>query len=158
MRTLTSAGEVRSSLWPDVIDTSRLTHVAASHKVRTQQTVAAVALAAGLPLDIVPNIADCEPGSEGSENALQPHIDYIRALPDNSVALIAGHSTTTYQIMEAFGIDTSDPVRFPRLPNGRIEGFGNLWELTITPNGNVSITKHQRYPLVLKKDSVDPLR
>jgi phosphohistidine phosphatase SixA len=153
MRTLTSAGEVRSSLWPDVIDTSRLTHVAASHKVRTQQTVAAVALAAGLPLDIVPNIADCEPGSEGSENALQPHIDYIRALPNGSVALIAGHSTTTYEIMEAFGIDTSDPIWFPRLQNGRMDGFDHVWELTIPASGIVLVTRHDRYPLVLKKDS-----
>ena len=43
--------------------------------------------------------------------------------------------------MQAFGIDTSDPVNFPKDARGRVSGFNNLWVVELKPvvdNGLVS--------------------
>ncbi len=129
--------------------TQTLTHVIASHKIRTRQTVERIAQAAGLggdldgdgtpdgtdvdqaPGDGVINVppapAECDPGWTSSSSARQPQINYIAALPLGSRAVVCSHSPVVYPLMQAFGIDTSDPVKFPKDSRGRVRGFNNLW-------------------------------
>jgi len=40
-----------------------------------------------------------------------------------------------YPIMQTFGIDTSDPVQFPKDPNDpkKVWGFNNLWAVELKP-------------------------
>jgi hypothetical protein len=35
--------------------------------------------------------------------------------------------------MQAFGIDTTDPVKFPKDARGRVNGFNNLWVVELKP-------------------------
>jgi len=129
--------------------TQTLTHVIASHKIRTRQTVERIAKAAGLggdldgdgildgtdidqaPGDGVINVPstplECDPGFTSSSSALGPQIEYLATLPPGSRAVVASHSPVLYPLMEAFGVDTSDPVKFPRKSNGKVSGFNNLW-------------------------------
>jgi hypothetical protein len=129
--------------------TETLTHVIASHKVRTRQTVEKIARAAGLggdldgdgvldgadvdqaPGDGVINVPatpqECDPGFTSSSSARVPQIEYLRALPVGSRAVLCTHSPVMYPLMQAFGIDTSDPAMFPKDSRGRVTGFNNLW-------------------------------
>jgi phosphohistidine phosphatase SixA len=135
--------------------TRTLTHVIASHKVRTRQTVEKIALAAGLggdldgngtldgtdvdqaPGDGVINVpatpAECDPGWTASSSVRQPQIDYLATLPLGSRAVLCSHSPVLYPIMQAFGIDTSDPEKFPKDSRGRVRGFDNVWAVELTP-------------------------
>ena len=129
--------------------TRTLTHVIASHKIRTRQTVAGIAQAAGLggdldgdgtpdgtdvdqaPGDGVINVpatpGECDPGWTSSSSVRQPQIDYVQTLPLGSRAVLCSHSPVVYPIMQAFGVDTTDPVKFPKDSRGRVTGFNNLW-------------------------------
>ena len=129
--------------------TDTLTHVIASHKIRTRQTVEKIAQFAGLggdrdgdgdldgtdidqaPGDGVINVPstplECDPGFTSSASATQPQINYLRTLPLGSRAVVCSHSPVLYPLMQAFGIDTSDPVTFPKDTRGRVVGFNNLW-------------------------------
>jgi len=130
-----------------------ITHVLASHKIRTAQTVFYVAQKAGLGGDIdqnpgdgvlqIPwNRAECESGFGSSASARAPMIAAISALPFGSKAVVANHSNNLYPIMEAFGIDTSDPVKFPRNASGSVEGFNNLWVIEIDAGGHGTFREH----------------
>lgn len=129
--------------------TDTLTHVIASHKLRTRQTVEGIAHAAGLggdlngdgipdgidvdqePGDGVIDVpwwpAECDPGWTSSSSVIQPQIDFINTLPLGSRAVVCSHSPAVYPIMQGFGIDTSDPVKFPKTAKGKVNGFDNLW-------------------------------
>jgi hypothetical protein len=132
-----------------------LTHVIASHKVRTRQTVARIAQLAGLggdldgdgdldgtdvdqaPGDGVINIpstpSECTPGFTSSSSARGPQRDYLAALPLGSRAVLCSHSTVIYPLLQDFGIDTSDPAKFPKDSRGRVVGFNNLWVVELRP-------------------------
>lgn len=158
---LNPLGTVRAAALADWFETKgitrTLTHVIASHKLRTRQTVAKVAYFAGLggdlngdgtldgtdvdqsPGDGVINVpatpAECDPGWTSSASVRQPQIDYIKTLPLGSRAVVCSHSPVIYPLMQAFGIDTSDPVRFPKDSRGRVVGFNNLWAVELKPTG-----------------------
>jgi phosphohistidine phosphatase SixA len=158
---LNPLGTVRAAALADWFETKgitrTLTHVIASHKLRTRQTVARIAYFAGLggdvngdgtldgtdtdqaPGDGVINVpatpAECDPGWTSSASVRQPQIDYIKTLPLGSRAVVCSHSPVIYPLMQAFGIDTSDPVRFPKDSRGRVVGFNNLWAVELKPTG-----------------------
>lgn len=156
---LNPLGRVRAAALADWFEarmiTRTLTHVIASHKVRTRHTVEKIAHAAGLggdlngdgtldgtdvdqaPGDGVINVpstpAECDPGWTASSSVRQPQINYLAALPVGSRAVLCSHSPVLYPVMQAFGIDTSDPVIFPKDTRGRVRGFDNLWVVEFTP-------------------------
>lgn len=150
---LTPLGQARATAWASWFEEEQiartLTHVIASHKVRTRQTVEKIARAAGLggdldgdgdldgtdldqaPGDGVINVPstplECDLGFTSSSSARQPQSDYLKTLPRGSKAVVCSHSPVLYPLMEDFGIDTSDPVKFPKDSRGRVSGFNNLW-------------------------------
>ncbi|MBI4586680.1 MAG: histidine phosphatase family protein [Planctomycetes bacterium] len=150
---LNPLGQARAAALADWFEAKHiartLTHVIASHKIRTRQTVEKIALAAGLggdldgdgdldgtdmdqaPGDGVINVPstplECDPGFTSSSSARQPQINYLKTLPLGSRAVVCSHSPVVYPLMRAFGVDTSDPVNFPKDSRGRVKGFNNLW-------------------------------
>ena len=156
---LNPLGRVRATAMADWFEakkiTRTLTHVIASHKIRTRQTVEKIALAAGLggdldgngtpdgtdvdqaPGDGVINVpatpAECDPGWTASSSVRQPQIYYLATLPLGSRAVLCSHSPVLYPIMQAFGIDTNDPAKFPKDSRGRVRGFDNVWAMELTP-------------------------
>jgi phosphohistidine phosphatase SixA len=156
---LNPLGRVRAAALADWFETRKitgtLTHVIASHKVRTRQTVEKIAQAAGLGgdlngdgtpdgadvdqvpgdgvINVPPTPAECEPGWTASASVTQPQINYLAALPLGSRAVLCSHSPVLYPLMQAFGIDTSDPVKFPKDARGRVRGFDNLWAIELRP-------------------------
>ena len=156
---LNPLGKVRAAALADWFEakgiTRTLTHVIASHKLRTRQTVAKIARLAGLggdldgngtldgadvdqaPGDGVINVppapGECDPGWTSSSSVRQPQIDFIKTLPLGSRAVVCSHSPVLYPLMGAFGIDTNDPVKFPKDSRGRVSGFNNLWIVELKP-------------------------
>ncbi len=152
-------GKVRAAALADWFESKRitgtLTHVIASHKLRTRQTVEKIARLAGLGGDIdgdgtldgadvdqapgdgvinvPPTPGECDAGWTSSRSVIQPQTNYINTLPLGSRAVLCSHSPALYPIMQAFGIDTSDPVRFPKDSTGRVSGFNNLWVVELKP-------------------------
>jgi hypothetical protein len=156
---LNPLGRVRASTLADWFESKRitrtLTHVVASHKLRTRETVAKIAYLAGLGgdldgdgtldgqdvdqapgdgvINIPPTPGECDPGWTSSSSVRQPQIDYINTLPVGSRAVVCSHSPVLYPLMQAFGIDTSDPIKFPKDSRGRVSGFNNLWVVELKP-------------------------
>ncbi len=166
---LNPLGRVRASALADWFESKRitrtLTHVVATHKMRTRQTVEKIAKLAGLggdldgdgildgqdvdqaPGDGVINIpstpGECDPGWTSSSSVRQPQIDYINTLPLGSRAVVCSHSPVIYPLMQAFGIDTSDPIKFPKDSRGRVVGFNNLWIVELKPVTTGGATTYQ---------------
>lgn len=166
---LNPLGRVRASALADWFESKRitrtLTHVIASHKIRTRQTVEKIAKLAGLggdldgngtldgldvdqaPGDGVINVpstpAECDPGWTSSSSVRQPQVDYINTLPVGSRAVVCSHSPVIYPLMQAFGIDTSDPIKFPKDSRSRVAGFNNLWVVELKPVTTGAVTKYQ---------------
>jgi hypothetical protein len=152
----------------------RLTHVIASHKVRTLQTVAPLAAAAaesgaGLADDVdqqpgdhvqqvPPFIEECAPGFEGSASSRGPMTEFLMSLAPGSQVVVAAHSPTIYPILEAFGIDTHDPRDFPRGSGGLVSGFGNLWIVDVDATGQGNLRRHLvlDFELVKLRDARGP--
>jgi hypothetical protein len=156
---LNPLGRVRATVLADWFEakkiTRTLTHVIASHKLRTRQTVEKIAHVASLggdlngdgipdgtdidqaPGDGVINVpatpAECDPGWTASSSVRQPQINYLATLPLGSRAVFCSHSPVLYPVMQAFGIDTSDPAKFPKDSRGRVSGFDNLWVVEFIP-------------------------
>jgi phosphohistidine phosphatase SixA len=166
LEVLNPLGKVRASVLADWFEankiTKTLTHVIASHKLRTRQTVQQIAQKAGLGGDLngdgVPDGTDvdqqpgdgvinvpsmpleCDPGWTSSSSVIKPQTNYVNTLPLGSRAVLCSHSPALYPIMQAFGIDTSDPEKFPKDSRGRVKGFSNLWIVELQPapgNGGV---------------------
>ncbi|MCI0746719.1 MAG: histidine phosphatase family protein [Verrucomicrobia subdivision 3 bacterium] len=174
---LNSLGKVRATVLADWFEekglTSTLTHVIASHKLRTRQTVAGIAQRAGLGGDVdqapgdgvinVPPISgECDPGWTSSSSVTQPQINFIATLPVGSRAVVCSHSPVLYPLMQAFGIDTSDSVKFPKDSRGRVSGFSNLWIVELQPTrfaGALAyqgrLLEHVRLDFQLEKSSID---
>jgi len=142
---LNPVGELRAELLADWFAregiTDELTHILATHKVRTRQTVQHIALQAGLPgggdanpddgIQQVPNIDpatgefidECTPGYESSKSTRQPMVDAILEIHKkkgrrDNVILAAGHSPQLYWVMRELGLDTSDNTTFPKTCKG----------------------------------------
>lgn len=156
---------------------SSVTHVIATHKVRTLQTVQPIAHAAGLDRDVngdgVPDgadvdknpgdgvqqipafVAECENGYEVAHNFYPLVVDRLRLLPLGSGAVVAGHSASLYPIMQSLGIDTSNSARFPKSSNGRVSGYNNLWVVQLDANHRGTLISHLRMNFGLN-ESVTP--
>src|SRR5262245_42543096 len=175
--TLDTLGEQRAQLlvkwFRDQGLLPTLTHVFATHKIRTLQTVQPIAHAAGLDRDLngdgIPDGADvdlrpgdgvqqlpafveeCQRGFEVAHEFYGLTVDALRALPSGSGVVVCGHSASIYPMMEAFGIDTSNPVKFPKTAVGRVRGFNNLWVVSIDASGVGTLVKHSRLDFVLSE-------
>jgi broad specificity phosphatase PhoE len=154
-----------------------ITHVLATHKVRTLETVQPIAHAAGLDRDVnadgIPDGADvdlnpgdgvqqipafvteCQRGYEVAHNFYPLVVDHLRSLPAGSGIVVAGHSASLYPIMQSLGIDTSDPVRFPKNAVGRVNGYNNLWIVEVDANNAGTLVAHVRMNFALT-ESVTP--
>jgi len=154
-----------------------ITHVLATHKVRTLQTVQPIAHAAGLDRDVngdgVPDGADvdknpgdgvqeipafvteCQRGYEVAHNFYPLVVEHLRSLPLGSGIVVAGHSASLYPIMQNLGIDTSDPLRFPKNSIGRVNGYNNLWIVEADANNMGTLLAHVRMNFALT-ESVTP--
>ena len=147
---LNPLGKMRGAVLADWFEarkiTKTLTQVIATHKIRTRQTVEPIAQAAGLggdidqaPGDGVVNVpwwpGECEAGWTSSKSVIQPQTNYINTLPLGSRVVLCSHSPALYPIMQAFGVDTSDPVQFPKDPKDpkKVAGFNNLWVVELKP-------------------------
>jgi len=132
--------------------TAQLTHAFSSHKKRTLQTIELIAEDAGLaellddqdtnPGDGVLQLpldgTELDPEKTGPSE--EPTIAAIQSLPGGSVAVIAGHSGTIYDIMQGIGIDTAnDPIRFPVDEDGKVRDFGDIWKIVIYPYGGAQV-------------------
>lgn len=154
-----------------------ITHVLATHKVRTLQTVQPIAHAAGLDRDLngdgIPDgadvdknpgdgvqqipafVAECEDGYEVAHNFYPLVVDHLRSLPLGSGIVVAGHSASVYPIMRSLGIDTSDPLRFPKNAAGRVNTYNNLWIVEVDANNMGTLAAHVRINFALT-ESVTP--
>jgi broad specificity phosphatase PhoE len=154
-----------------------ITHVLATHKVRTLQTVQPIAHAAGLDKDVngdgIPDgadvdknpgdgvqqipafVAECEGGYEVAHNFYPLVVDHLRALPLGSGIVVAGHSASLYPIMQSLGIDTSHPLRFPKNAIGRVNGYSSVWVVEMNANNVGTLLKHVRLNFALT-ESVTP--
>ena len=154
----------------------RLTHLIATNKPRTVETLAALAAASGLggdhdgdgvpdgkDVDLLPgdgiqqypaDIRECDPGFEATSGS-KPHIvAAIRELPPGSEAVVANHSETLYSIItETTGIDTSDPALFPKEDGSttRVRNFNDLWVVRLPASGRGQLIRHYVFELTLRK-------
>ena len=166
---LNPLGQVRAAALADWFESKRipqtLTHVIASHKLRTRQTVEKIARLAGLGgdldgdglpdgqdvdqapgdgvINVPPTPGECDAGWTSSSSVTQPQIDYIKTLPVGSRAVVCSHSPVLYPLMQAFGIDTTDPIKFPKDSRGRVSGFNNLWVVELKPITAGGMTTYQ---------------
>ena len=113
-----------------------LTHLIATNKPRTVETLKGLAIASGLgadrngdgtpdgtDVDLVPGdgiqqyppeVLECAVGFERTLDSLPYIVEAIRSLPAGSQAVVANHSETLYAVIEeATGVDTSDPDLVP---------------------------------------------
>lgn len=145
-----------------------LTHLITTNKVRAVQTLETLANLSGLagardlyidrmPGDGIqqhpPTAEECSPGFETTTDSKQAIVNAIRALPLGSRAVIANHSETLYSVIsEATGIDTSDPVDFPKQPGttNRVNGFNNLWIVEVDSSGAGRLLRHLTLDFKLK--------
>ena len=148
-----------------------ITHVLATHKVRTLQTVQPIAHAAGLDKDVngdgipdgtdvdknpgdgvqqIPAFVDeCESGYEVAHNFYPLVVDHLQSLPLGSGIVVAGHSASIYPIMRSLGIDTSDPLKFPKNAAGRVNTYNNLWIVEVDANNTATLAAHIRVNFAL---------
>jgi len=160
VESLSPLGEKRAQLlakWFEEYDLlSDLTHVFSSYKVRTLQTVLPTAQAAGLDLNatdidknpgdgvqqLPPFVEECDAGYESPLASIPVFAEELVKVPMGSRVLVCGHSPTLYPIMQLLGIDTSDPVDFPIRPNGKVDGFNNLWIIGMNEAGEAHLKEH----------------
>jgi len=156
---LNAKGELRADLLVDVFSnvgiTARMTHAFSSHKTRTRQTIEKIVAEAGLTGDVdkLPNDGIQEypamnaDGSDATElnpestsPSEDPTIAALMNLPEGSVALVAGHSGTLYDIMTGIGlsdvcleatIDTCNQDRYPINEKFKVANFGDIWKVTM---------------------------
>jgi broad specificity phosphatase PhoE len=153
-----------------------LTHLIATNKPRTVETLKPLAVAAGLGGDLDGNgtldgsDADLLPGDgiqQYPSDALECDLLYqrtldskpliveaIKALPPGSHAVIANHSDTLYAIItETTGVDTSDPDLFPKEAGSttRVRNFNDLWIIAVNEAGVGKLLRHLVFDLRLER-------
>jgi broad specificity phosphatase PhoE len=154
-----------------------LTHLIATNKPRTAETLAALAVASGLggdqngdgvpdgtdddlaPGDGIqqypPRVRECDPGFEATTGSRDAVVAAILALPPGSHAVIANHSETMYPIItETTGIDTSDPVLFPKEDGSstRVRNFNDLWVVRVDGAGSGRLVRHVVFTITLRNE------
>lgn len=153
----------------------RLTHLIATNKPRTVETLAALAVASGLggdrdgdgaldgtDIDLLPgdgiqqypaDIRECDPGFEATSGSKPYIVAAILALPPGSEAVVANHSETLYSIItETTGVDTSDPALFPKEDGSttRVRNFNDLWVVRLPAPGRGRLIRHYVFELRLR--------
>jgi hypothetical protein len=153
----------------------RLTHLIATNKPRTVETLTALAVASGLggdrdgdgvldgtDVDLLPgdgiqqypaDIRECDPGFEATSGSKPYIVAAILALPPGSEAVVANHSETLYSIItETTGIDTSDPALFPKEDGSttRVRNFNDLWVVKLHGPGSGRLVRHFVFELTLR--------
>lgn len=157
---LNAKGELRAELLANLFQaagiTDRLTHAFSSHKIRTRQTIEMITAAAGLSGDVDKNADDgiqefpvsnpdatadaTELDPESTSPSEAPVIDALTSLSAGSVALVAGHSGTLYDIMAGIGltdvcleetIDSCNESRYPVSSSFKVKNFGDIWKVTL---------------------------
>lgn len=178
---LNAAGMLRAKLLADWFHrwgiTDRLTHAFASHKLRTLQTIKMIAADAGLSGDEDKNPNDgvqefpiyvdlesnelvyaTELNPESTTESEAPTIDALLNLPAGSVALVAGHSGTLYDIMFGLGLkdactkDTVDECNQKRYPidgSVKVKNFGDIWKVVLVYGKAVFIYRKNLQPSYL---------
>jgi len=154
-----------------------LTHLIATNKPRTTETLAALALVSGLggdqngdgvadgtdddlvPGDGIqqypPHVRECDPGFEATTGSKAAIVAAILALPPGSHAVVANHSETLYPIItETTGIDTSDPVLFPKEDGSttRVRNFNDLWVVQVDGAGSGRLVRHVVFAMTLRPE------
>ncbi len=130
-----------------------LTHLLGTNKPRSVQTLQTLADVTGLAVEQTPSVAECAAGFLTTTGSKPFVIDSIRALPLGSRAVISNHAETMYEIMrEAVGLDTSDPLDFPKQPGttDRVGGFNNLWIVEVDSTGQGRLVQHIALDLQLE--------
>ena len=155
----------------------RLTHLIATNKPRTVETLGALAVASGLggdqdgdgvldgtDDDVMPGdgiqqypaqVRECDPGFEATTGSQPFIVAAIQALPPGSRAVIANHSETLYSIItETTGVDTSDPVVFPKEQGSttRVRNFNDLWVVRMNRSGAGTLIRHVVFEIKLKNE------
>jgi broad specificity phosphatase PhoE len=153
-----------------------LTHLIATNKPRTVETLRPLAIASGLggdldgdgtldggDRDVMPGdgiqqypaaAQECDRDYERTQDSKPLIVEAIRALPAGSRAVVANHSDTLYSIItEATGVDTSDPVLFPKEAGSttRVRNFNDLWIVEIGPTGAGKLLQHVVFDIALKR-------
>ena len=153
----------------------RLTHLIATNKPRTVETLAALAVASGLggdrngdgmldgtDVDLLPgdgiqqypaDIRECDPHFEATTGSKPYIVAAILSLPPGSEAVVANHSETLYSIItETTGIDTSDPALFPKEDGSttRVRNFNDLWVVRLPLSGRGRLIRHYVFDLTLR--------
>jgi hypothetical protein len=154
----------------------RLTHLIATNKPRTVQTLTALGIVSGLggdqngdgvldgaDDDLVPgdgihqfpaHVRECDPGFEATTGS-QPYIvEAILALPSGSQAVVANHSETLYSIItETTGLDTSDPLVFPKEDGSttRVRNFNDLWIVRTHGPRTGTLVRHLVFDIALRR-------
>ena len=153
-----------------------LTHLIATNKPRTVETLKGLAMASGLgadrngdgtadgtDIDQMPGdgiqqypaqVAECAVGFERTVDSMPYIVEAIRSLPAGSRAVIANHSETLYAVIEgATGVDTSDPDLFPKETGSttRVRNFNDLWIIELDGIGVGRLIKHVVFDLALER-------
>lgn len=176
---LNAKGELRAELlarlFSDAGVTTRLTHAFSSHKIRTRQTIEAIAMEAGLSGDNDKNAGDGIQefpisNTDGSADATEldpestspseaPVINALLNLPADSVALVAGHSGTLYDIMTGIGltdvctentVDICNQDRYPVNSKFKVRDFGDIWKVVLVDGGARFIYRANFQPQALE--------
>lgn len=170
---LNAKGELRAellvNLFRDAGITARLTHAFSSHKIRTRQTIEMISAEAGLSGDMDKNADDgiqefpvsnpdgtadaTELDPEGTSASEAPVIEALTNLAAGSVALVAGHSGTLYDIMKGIGlsdvcfedtIESCNEARYPVADSFKVKNFGDIWKVTLL-SGEASFVYRVNY-------------
>lgn len=153
-----------------------LTHLIATNKPRTVETLRPLAVASGLgadrdgdgtpdgtDVDLAPgdgiqqypsNALECDSAFQRTADSRPLIVEAIRALPPGSRAVIANHSDTLYAIItEATRVDTSDPVQFPKEDGSttRVRNFNDLWLIEVDGTGTGRLISHVVFDLALQR-------
>lgn len=118
---LSAAGTARAKTLARMLASSGVTHLFASEFHRTQDTLAPLAVACQKQVVVVS-------GSKLDELAAA-----IDALPDGSVAVIAGHSNTVPAIARHFGLGVSGTVETRQGPMLPDDAYDRFYVITIPP-------------------------
>ncbi len=116
---LSAAGQARAGALAELLGASGVTHVFASEFVRTQQTVAPLAEAAGLEVVVVP------------ARELRGQLELVRALEPGALAVVCGHSNTVPALVRALGGDEPEFVDDPRGPRIDHDTYERLFLVTL---------------------------
>jgi phosphohistidine phosphatase SixA len=148
---LNAQGEANAELladwfWRQGI-TRKLDAVYATHKTRTQQTVAPIAVDAGLDVVPLPGYPASELDPESTTPSECATLEAIAGAQEAGMdtILVAGHSGTLYDIMgegvkdcfsKGLGLDTKDDDRFPKDDSGKVKYYGDIWKVVLDRHGN----------------------